>query len=96
MIGSPATIPSDEVEETSGAFIQQVSLDQDLDEAFQPTSLAPEEAEPTSASSQDGVEPFSAGLQDQTELASPIPQDEAELASPIPDRKSTRLNSSHT
>jgi polyphosphate kinase len=80
MIEAPAAIPSDQVEETSNAFIQEVVLDPGLDEAIQPVSLTLEEAEPVSVGS-DGAQPASAGQQDEAELTSASQQDEAELTS---------------
>ncbi|HSN77725.1 MAG TPA: polyphosphate kinase 1 [Anaerolineae bacterium] len=80
MIETPTTIPSDEVEEASNAFIQQVTLDQDLDEAILPVSLALEEVEPAGAGPQDESELADLSPLDETELASAGPQDESELA----------------
>jgi polyphosphate kinase len=91
MIEAPAAIPSDQVEEISHAFIQQVPVDPELDDAIQSVSLTIEEAEqtsagpqveaePASAHPQDETEPVSAGLQAETELASAVLQNDADLS----------------
>ena len=75
MIESTAAIPSDEVEETSNAFIQQVSTDHGLDQTIQTTNLSSEVVGATGVAQQNGAEP--ADLPTEPELAS-VTTDEAD------------------